>query len=407
MLRLLELAKEKIRSRLKSGLPEVSGRKPPKEAVYTVYVTPFGPVFKDNNGVLLPFATRKHVFHDLAPLFYIKGAQEVFLSAKSKYEGKYLVTGIVTVNGKRFPFKATADFEAIVLDLVRVTGANISLKNPSTVIEYGGWRIYLKMPSIAGGEWELEAAKLLPPPSLASYGVLIAARILTLGLTRIATLIIGEPGAGKTTLLNSLLIEELRLFPLLRTVIVETVPELFVPLNLRRYVSRHVAKDGDIGRVLKNAIRYSRPDVLFVGEIRAGDIDFVEAGRSGTPTISTMHSPNAMLALHAIAMHARARLGPTVSLGDIADYIKCFIEVRKVHADAIKRGVIAGIALSDGKRLRYIYRRGRFCPDSEFLDLLSSYDTVIALSIEALYDHIRHSISVLNERGEVSALKPF
>lgn len=406
-MRFLEAAKEKLRGKLRNKTSKVFERTPPKDAVCTVYVTPYGPVFRDSKGMLLPFATRKHVFQDLAPLFYIKGSQEVFLSARSRHEGKYLVTGVVTVSGKRFPFKACTDFEDIVLDLVRVTGANISLKNPSTVMELGGWRIHLKMPSIAGGEWELEAAKLLPPPPLASYGALIAARILTLGLTRIATLIVGEPGAGKTTLLNSLLIEELRLFPSLRTVIVETVPELFVPPNLRRYVSRHVAKDGDIGRTLKNAIRYSRPDVLFVGEIRAGDIDFVEAGRSGTPTISTMHSPDAMLALHAIALHARTRLGPTVGPGDIADYIKCFIEVRKVHADAIMRGVIAGIALSDSKRLRYIYRGGRVCSDSEFLDLLSSYDTVIALSPEALYERVKRSVTAFGKRDKVSALKPF
>jgi len=401
------VVKEKFRVKTRGKSSDVFERTPPRDAVGVVYVTPFGPVFRDAKGMLLPFATRKHVFRDLAPLFYIKGSQEVFLSARSRHEGKYLVTGMVTVGGKRFSFKAYTDFEDIVLDLVRVTGANISLKNPSTVMELGGWRIHLKMPSVAGGEWELEAAKLLPPPPLASYGALVAARILTLGLTRIATLIVGEPGAGKTTLLNSLLIEELRLFPSLRTVIVETVPELFVPPSLRKHVSRHVAKDGDIGRALKNAIRFSRPDLLFVGEIRAGDIDFVEAGRSGIPTISTIHSPGAKLALHAIAMHARTRLGPTVSSEDIADYIKCFIEVRKIHGDVIMRGVVTGIALSEGKRLRYIYKRDQVSTDDEFLDLLSSFDTVIALSPEALYDRVKRRMVVFDRRNRVSALKPF
>jgi len=394
---MLERIKEFLGFKVGDVIEDREDRRPPPDAVRTLFNTGYGPVFSDVNGNLLPWCTVDGaVWGDLTPLFHIRGAQEIFFAAEKSSSGDgYEVTGVVTIKGRRYPFKALrVDFEDAINRVIQKTGAPLSLRNPIVTVEVDGWRCQLRLPLVAGGRWEVEAAKLLPPPALGSYGPLLAARLLTLSLTRIGTLVTGEPGAGKTTLLNSICVGVWEFYPNLRTVVVERIPEIYVPPHRRGAVSRLIArKDDELGSMIQYAIRFGRPDVLVVGEIRAHNVYFVDVVSPGIPSLTTMHSPNSYVALQKIALHMRRRRVEVTPL-DIARSIRGYIEVRKRVGDRIEWGIVDGVSVSDGQKLVYVYRRGQHVSDRVFADLLSPYGTILGRDSGDVYEELKQALGV-------------
>jgi len=336
--------------------------------------TPYGPLLS-GDGFLEPYATDlSSAFRELAPLFYVEGAQEVFLRARDSD-----VKGVLTIRGRRFAIKAECKFERVVEEIVARTGVPLSLAKPSAITEIEGWRVELKMPLIAAA-WELNATKLLPPPPLREYGSLIAARLLTLALTPLPILVTGAPGSGKSTLVNSILVEVARLYPQLRILLIERVRELYIPSGA---VNIGVRVGEELGLHLREALRWARPDMVVVGEIRAEDVDFIDASRAGVPLSSTIHAPSARRALEAMSYHARRILG-FITPRELSRLIPVHVEMFKRVSKVIERGV-SSILVSDGQKLLIISSGDEHCGDRLFENLLSPWSTVTGVDAVSFY----------------------
>ncbi len=354
-----------------------------------LFSTPAGPVILTPKGRLAPYATRRTPFLDLAPLFKIPDAQEIMLRVRH-VGGKDIVRGMLTTSDRRYAVEFSIDrFERVVEEIVATTGIPLSLANPVVMFDYDGWRIELAMPTVGAGEWSLIAAKLRKPPDITHYGEILAARLVTLSLTKLCTLISGEPGSGKTTLLNSILLKVVNLFPQLHVYVVERAAELVIPDDALN-VSRRIGQD--IWREVNRAITAGRVEMLVVGEIRADELDFVEAARSGVPTLATIHGPSALRALEAIALHARRVLGP-ITVPELSRLLPVHVEMEKAVGGNISRRVKT-LLISNGRRLAYIYRRGIHAGDQVFTDLISPYDTIVGASPEDLYESLKQVFGI-------------
>lgn len=300
----------------------------------------------------------------------------------------------------RVSLSAPLDIEELILHLVEETGARIDLKKPYTQLEYLGWRIFIQLEP--AGQLELVATRVQSIPPLRELAnPLLAARILTLLMSPSTIVIAGPPGSGKTTLLNSLTIGAARLWPHLHISVVEPVKELVLPGG---WASRMV---GDVSALIRLTTRYKRPDLLVVGELLTEDIwSFIEAGRSGVPTISTYHSPNIWKCLRSMADALSLHI-PGANEATVLRYIDLFIITRKTYSSGSPSRSIEAVYLSDGQRLLPIYMdtpSPTHIPEEDYISLLPS--TTLLGPSDTLYKKLLQALKAEPGKTSYEALPP-
>ena len=283
---------------------------------------------------------------------------EVFLTSSSAV--------VSTKSWGRTSLSHPLDIERLLLHLIEETGARVDLKQPYTQLEYLGWRIFVQLD--ISGQLEITATRIHDVSPLRELvDPLLAARILTLLMAPSTVVIAGPPGSGKTTLLNSIIVEAASLWPHLHIAVVEPVKELVLNGG---WASRMV---GDISHSTRLTVRFKRPDILVVGELLTSDVwSFIEAGRSGVPTISTYHSPNIWKCLRSMADALRIHIPDATEL-TVLRYIDAFIITRKTISPTSTTRHIDSIYMSDGQRLIPLYTSGppeTHITEEIFLDLL-------------------------------------
>jgi len=146
------------------------------------------------------------------------------------------------------------------------------------------WRIYLKL-----NEKEILCAKIIQIPSLLDFmDKDMAIKVIMLLLKPSGLVICGPTGSGKTTLMNSIINTVLKLFEL-KISVIEQVKELVLPET--PLISRSIASDKwKVTDLLRNAIRYERPSIIVLGELRTEEIESWFEISKGLASITTFHS---------------------------------------------------------------------------------------------------------------------
>lgn len=292
------------------------------------------------------------------------------------------------------------DIEEVISKIIEETGVIVDLSNPFSQTEYLGWRIFIQIEP--AGQLEITATRVVKVPSITKImPELLTARILTLLFLPSTAVIIGPPGSGKSTLLNSIVVEVSKLWPQLHIAIVEPVKELLIKGG---WAARMV---GSVSELTRLTVRYKRPDFLVIGELLTNDIwTFIEAGRSGVPTIATFHSPNIWKCLRSIAdsmkMHLRNANERTV-----LRYIDLFIVSRKrIEGWKVTR-YIDSVYLSDSQRLIPIYLHDLspvFLPEEDFKKLLP--ENSMLGKTEKLYEFLKKLYKINTETYDFEEIKP-
>ncbi len=144
-------------------------------------------------------------------------------------------------------------------------------------------------------------------------------------------LIVGGTSTGKTSLLNSLVLLVAEIFPQVRLLCLEDVPEIAVSLDdhlcLQTEASGYTLQD-----LVANALRMN-PDRLVIGEVRGGEaLDLIDAWstghRGGFATLHAEDAPGALARLERLARRHR-RSGPSSLREDIAAAVDLLIELRR------------------------------------------------------------------------------
>ncbi len=316
---------------------------------------------------VLVYATREGVWGPLQPLVDYPGTQEVFIRGSE-------VEATVSDRRYRVELPVELDAERLIQRLAILSNVRLSEAEPQAEAEYGGWRLYFKMPLVSG-RWEVTATRIVAIPRLSELvSPLLAARLVALVMRPSVAVVMGPSGSGKTTLLNSLLNEVLRLWPHLRVSIVEQVRELVLPE--RGNIARSVARPGTpVTLLIRQSLRYERPELFVLGELRGEEVwSWVEAGRLGIATLTTIHAPSLEKGVETMAQLMRQGI-PGASVKDVLRLIDIFVLTRKyLMRGAIARRVEAvAVSIFRHERciLQPIYVAGRgHLEEGEFLELL-------------------------------------
>lgn len=292
------------------------------------------------------------------------------------------------------------NLEEVIIHLVEETGARLDLKKPYAHLEYLGWRIFVQLEP--AGQLELTATRIQNIPPLSTLlDPLLAARILALLMAPSTIVIVGPPGSGKTTLLNSLTIRAARLWPHLHISVVEPVKELVLPGG---WTSRMV---GDVSTLIRLTTRYKRPDLLVVGELMTDDIwSFIEAGRSGVPTISTYHSPNIWKCLRSMADALSLHI-PGANEATPLRYIDAFIITKRTLRENTPVRHVDSIYISDGQRLLPIYTETpspTHLAEEDYMEILPS--TTLLGPAQRLYTTLKQALKVKMDGKNYEKLPP-
>ncbi len=263
----------------------------------------------------------------LSPLFRSKYVQEVFIRGRNIF---------ATIKGRRYRVYVEGFVpEKFISKVIVRSRAKVSYQSPEAEAELEGWRLYFKMPFVSG-KWEMSATKLVNIPDfLELVNPLLAARLISLMFKPSTVVIIGPAGSGKTTFLNSLLNKILQIFPMLKVSIIEQVHELNVDSGIVNFSRVNVR---DMTTLLRQAIRYERPDLLVVGELRSEEvISWIDVGRNGVATVTTFHSPSLSKAISSM----NYVLKRNVYSSSVEDVIDVFVICRKyvLPNNYIKRGI--------------------------------------------------------------------
>lgn len=316
------------------------------------------------------------VWGQLAPLFSQGSVQEVFIRGNSIY---------ATLGDERYEVIVRKfDARRFINRLAIRSGARLSYRDPESEAELDGWRLYFKLPLVSR-EWELTATRLTEVPRLDSIvHPLLAARLTIASLKPSVAVIVGPAGSGKTTLLNSLLNSIVGSYPSLRISIVEQVREIRAPKGI---ISMSVAGMRDVTTLLRQAVRYERPDVLVLGELRSEEIwSWIEAGRLGIAAITTYHAPSLGRAIESMA--SLFKQGVELEASDVVKLIDMFIVCRKsVSASGkIERGLVEAYLTHRG-RLVPLYLDGLHLDEETFTRLMP--ERILVGSFAREYGRIR------------------
>ncbi|RLE75723.1 MAG: hypothetical protein DRZ80_02310 [Thermoprotei archaeon] len=336
--------------------------------------------FGDEILYVYPIKTRSP-WGVLTPLVEYPHTQEIFL------RGEELVA---TIDNKRYNVEIYASFnpEKLVNKLaILACPKGLTEENPQAEGELDNWRLYFKLPSLSGMV-EMTATKVISIPELESIiHPLLATRLILLTLKPSVVAIVGPAGSGKTTLLNSLLNKILKIFPQkFRVSIVEQIAELVIPDKAEIARSRAGPKTS-VTTLLRQSMRYERPDILVLGELRGEEIwSWVEAGRLGIATLTTYHSPSVQKAVNSMAGLMRVNM-PDADALDVLNLIDVFIVSKKyITFEGIKRGVDA-VYVSDGRKLYAIYSNGIHMPEKAFLEFIPA--RIMVGDSEQVYDSLK------------------
>ncbi|OYT27114.1 MAG: hypothetical protein B6U95_06575 [Thermofilum sp. ex4484_82] len=293
-------------------------------------------VFDDERIYVFPLKNDP-TWGSLTPLIEYSGTQEVFVRGESVW---------ATVEGKRYKI-VVEDFEPekTINRLAIKSGAQIDYSKPQSEAEIGNWRLYFKLPN-----------------------PLLAIRLLTIILKPSIVAIVGPSGSGKTTLLTSLLNEIIELYPHLRISIIEQVREIFLRKGNVAYSKASVSSP--ITMLIRQSMRYERPDILVVGELRGEEIwSWIEAGRSGIAALTTYHAPNAKKAIFSMAELMRQNVHDA-TVETVLRLIDCLIVVKKYIIEGKIFRRVEGVYLSNDGKLIPVFDGTRHMPDERFREIL-------------------------------------
>lgn len=292
------------------------------------------------------------------------------------------------------------DIEEVIGKIIEETGVAVDLSTPFSQTEYLGWRIFIQIEP--AGQLEITATRVSSIPRITKMmPELLVARILTLLFLPSTAVVIGPPGSGKSTLLNSLVAEVSMLWPQLHIAVVEPVKELVLKGG---WAARMV---GPVSELTRLTVRYKRPDILVIGELLTNDVwTFIEAGRSGIPTIATFHSPNIWKCLRSMADSMKMYLRDA-NERTVLRYIDLFIVSRKMIEGPKVTRYIDSVYLSDSQRLIPIYLHDLsrvFLPEEDFKDLLP--ENSMLGKTERLYGFLKKLYHVKTETYDFAEIKP-
>jgi len=268
-----------------------------------------------------------NIWDVLSPLFCSEYVQEIFIRGNKIF---------ATIKERRYKvIVENFNPEKFISRIVIKSKARVSYHNPEAESELRGWRLYFKLPLVSE-KWELTATRIIDIPDLLDLiDPLLAARMVSLVFKPSTMVIIGPAGSGKTTFLNSFINKVLEVFPLLKVSVIEQVRELRVNGGIVNFSKVNIR---NMTTLLRQAIRYERPDLLIVGELRSEEVaSWIDAGRNGVATITTFHSPSLLKALSSMSY----LLKKDVYNSDVEDVIDLFVICRKYvfPNNIINRGV--------------------------------------------------------------------
>jgi len=316
----------------------------------------------------------------LSPLFSSNEVQEVFIRG---------YTIFATINNRRYRVIVDGFNPEKFMSRTAVRSrSRISYRNPETEAELGGWRLYFKLPIISG-EWELTATRMIDVPKLTTLiDSLLATRLISLIFKPSTMVIVGPAGSGKTTFLNSFINKIVEIFPLLKISVIEQVRELNIKGGIVNYSSANIRK---VTTLLRQSIRYERPDILIVGELRSEEIgSWIDVGRNGVATITTFHSPSLSIALSSMNYFLERDARET----RIENVVDIFIVCRKYFSQdgTIRRGVEEAYLNKNGK-FYPLYLDGFNLSEDIFMrivprkTMLGRFDSIYSLLKEMLLNN--------------------
>jgi len=241
---------------------------------------------------------RDSILYPLTPLFYSKDVSEIFVRNNSV---------VATFRDKRYHVNIELNINELMENIAISQGVVLNLSKPYAEtylnINESEWRIYLKLE-----EKEIVCAKIIQIPELLDFmDKETAIKVLMLLLKPSGLVICGPTGSGKTTLMNSIINTVLKLFKL-KISVIEQVRELVLPET--PLISRSIASDKfTTTTLLRNAIRYERPSVIVLGELRTEEIEsWFEVGK-GLAAITTFHATSLKSALDVFELYIKKYTG--------------------------------------------------------------------------------------------------
>ncbi len=337
------------------GIAEIAKTLEVKEYMKIVTCESGKLVFNEDAVYLYPLK-RESIWGALAPIIELPDTQEVFIRGDRVW---------ATIRGKRYRV-LVEDFEPekVINKLVIKSGAQIDYSKPQSEAEIGNWRLYFKLPLISG-DIEMTATRVVGVPSLSEMvDPILAARLIAVVLKPSVVAIVGPAGSGKTTLLSSLLNEIVSLYPHLRISVVEQVREIRVNGGNVAYSKAGPATP--ITTLIRQSMRYERPDILVLGELRGEEIwSWVEAGRLGIAALTTYHSPNAEKAVFSMAELMRQNIHDA-TVETVLRLVDCIVVMKKYLVEGIIRREVEGVYLSHSGKLIALYEKGVHMSEENF-----------------------------------------
>ncbi len=337
-------------------------------------------VFNEDVVYVYPLE-RNPTWGALAPIVELPETQEIFVRGDRVW---------ITIGGKRFRvYIKNFEPEKTINRLVIKSGAQIDYSKPQSEAEIDGWRLYFKLPLISG-DVEMTATKIANIPRLCKIvNPVLAARLLMMVLRPSVVAIIGPAGSGKTTLLSSLLKEIIAFFPHLRISVIEQVREIYLG-DVSNIAYSKAGPNTPITMLIRQSMRYERPDILVLGELRGEEIwSWVEAGRLGIAALTTYHSPDAKKAVFSMAELMRQSIHDA-TVETVMQLIDCIIVMKKFLIGGAIRREVEGVYFTHDDKLVALYKRGIHASEERFKSLFP--ERVMVGDFNVVYRFLKRKI---------------